>query len=183
MSGYANENVHDRIDGLAGGPAEAAFEAVMADRGRVVGQNLFRFGFDRVDTESRVLPTLPRVLRHAPDYISAGGHMWEVQGCGVDRTFTFKEEKLADLLSWGKFLNRRVRWGLFIQPDDVVLLATMDAVLWAIQQPETEHVILDPDDRFPKPAWRVPASLLYQREVKDAFAADYRAYGDHNAPE
>jgi len=183
MSNYSNESVHDRLNGLAGKPAEQAFELVMAERGRIIDQNLFRFGFDKGDTENRVIPTLPRILRHAPDYISAGGHMWEVQGCGQDRTFTFKEEKLADLLAWGQFINRRVRWGLFIQPDQSMLLATMDAVLWAIQQPEAEHVVLDADERNPKPAWRVPVEVLLRREVKDAFAADVRAYGGHNAPE
>ena len=168
---WHEQSIHDRISGLAGKPAENAFELVMADRDRVLGKQLFRFGFDQVDTRDGALATFPRVLRHAPDYVSVGGHMYEVQGCGQDRTLTFKREKLEDMLKWQEFMGRQVRWAFFVQADDTVLFSTMDAVLSALQDERTTMTVLDPDTLNPKEAWRVPVEVLYDKRVKDCFGA------------
>jgi hypothetical protein len=169
---FHERSIHERISGLAGKPAENAFELVMAERGRIVGQQLFRFGFDQVDTRDGAVATFPRVMRHTPDYISVGGHLYEVQGCGNDRTLTFKKEKLEDMLKWAEFAGRELRWAFFIQADDCVLFATMDAVISSLSDPRTTQTILDPDTQNPKEAWRVPVEVFYDTRVRDCFAAD-----------
>jgi hypothetical protein len=177
---FSQQSIHDRISGLAGKPAELAFETVMADKDRIIGKNLFRFGFDQVDTSAGVVATFPKVLRHAPDYVSVGGHAYECQGCGVDRIITIKQDKLVDLLKWQEFLNRKIRWAFYVQPDDIVLFATMDAVLWAVNQPEAEVTVLDAGTRGEKSAWKVPVELLLRRRVKDAFEAERKVNGSHS---
>lgn len=175
---WSDQNVHDRISGLAGKPAENAFELVMADRGRILGQHLFRFGFDQVDTRDGVVATFSRVIRHTPDYLSTGGHFYEVQGCGYDRTLTFKKEKLEDLMKWAEFAGRQVRWAFYVQADDVVLFATMDAVLSALTDERTTQTVLDAETQNPKQAWRVPVEVFYEKRVKDCFAADKKMVGN-----
>lgn len=172
---YNERSIHERIGGLAGKPAENAFVAVMQDQGRELGKHVFRFGFDQVSTTDGVVATFPPVLRHTPDFVSVGGHIWECQGCGVDRMITIKEDKLSDLLKWQQFINRSLRWSFYVQPDDIVLFATTDAVLWAINHEDTQTTVLDPDTSAPKKAWRVPVSVFMERRVKDAFAAERKA--------
>ena len=156
---FHEDSVENRIAGLAGGPAEAAFIKVMEADGYMLDRKLFRFGLEKLPTEGAVVPTLTPLVRHAPDFVQVGGHMWEVQGCGTDRTFTFKREKLEALWQWFMLLNRDgrdLRFALYVQPDNIVYRSSIEHVLWACYtRGEFHEAVVDT-----KPGWRVPADAF-----------------------
>jgi hypothetical protein len=167
------DTVDNRIAGLAGGPAEDAFVRVMDADGYALGRKLFRFGLEKLPTEGAVVPTLTSLIRHAPDFVQVGGHMWEVQGCGQDRTFTFKQEKLQALWSWFLLLNqdgRDLRFALYVQPDNIVYRSSFEHVLWACyEKGDFSEAVVDD-----KPGWRVHAQAFEWGQVT-SLADTFRA--------
>lgn len=168
---YRDQDTHARIAGAAGTPAEQAFEAWMGCRGYLLGTHYVRYGADRVDTSAGLMASADGWVAHAPDYLQMGGHLWEVQGCGADRIVRLKKEKLEDLYwRWHRGLSgrRELRWAFFVQPDDRLVLATTDCVLWAVADPRSEwhDQLLDA-----KGGWEVPVAVLDQRLVVDPFEA------------
>lgn len=167
------ESIDTRIGGLAGGPAETAFVAVMEADGYLLDRKLFRFGLEQLPTEGAVVPTLTPLVRHAPDFVQVGGHMWEVQGCGADRTFTFKREKLDALWQWFMLLNkdgRDLRFALYVQPDQLVYRSSFEHVLWACyNKGEFSEAVVDD-----KPGWRVPSNAFEWGQVT-SLADTFRA--------
>lgn len=170
---FSTQDVHERIGGLAGKPAEEAFLKVMAAEGYELGVRIARWGFDGFDTSNRVIATLPAFIRHAPDFVQVGGHMWEAQGCGEDRMFVFKKDKLESMWMWHALLlptGRELRWALYVQPDEVLYRSSFDHVLWAIQTHGEYHEEVVPG----KDGWLVPVSAFdygLVLDYSDAFRA------------
>ena len=169
MSGYRAGDLAGRISGLAGGPAEAAFQRHMQARGKAEGRDFLRTGYDRTDTDSGILATLPPAERYRPDFIGMGGHWYEVQGYGSEGIIRFKREKLEVL--WDHYAQRgesvrQVRFFLYDSATDTAFIMPMQAVLWAIAQPESRYSDTLLDGR--KAGWEVPASLFGRRLVEDA---------------
>ena len=163
---YSDRSRAERLDnGLAGDPAEEAVVTAL----RSLGKQPVEFGLRRTPTERALAATLPRMIRHAPDFIIHGRFV-EAQGCGVDRTVTFKAEKLDALTDWSALMPVMV--GVFVQPDRRVIFADLPAVLWACTHPRSEMTVLDAGTKGEKLAFRVPVSVLLDREVVDAFAAE-----------
>ena len=164
-----------RLEGRAGTTAESVFEAHMAERGYVLGEHLWRLGFDRVRTADGVVATLPRWLRHTPDYVQVGGHLWEVQGTGAERALLVKAEKLDALhRHWHLSLGgtRQLRWALYAQSEEQLIVATHSRVVAACHHPNTEYreQLLDH-----KAGWRIPIEVLLERTVAHPFRAEKAA--------
>lgn len=150
-------------DGMAGDLAESKVSAVCEARNRP----LQPFGPRRVPTERAQHTTWVDVVRHSPDFLEWGRFM-EVQGSDGN-TIIFKAGKLQALSWWDTLMP--VFFGIYLQAQDEVLFCDLPTVLWAIAHEDSEEMILDPDTRNPKQAWRVPVAVLKERLVTDAFAA------------
>lgn len=71
-------------------------------------QNWARFGFNRPDID---MSKNSAVLNSAPDYVygpNGRNVMVEVQGCGKDQLFKFKDDKLVALKQWKTFTGMDV---------------------------------------------------------------------------
>jgi hypothetical protein len=178
MTAFHEKSVTDRLEGLAGGPAEAAAAKVMEARGR----RLERFGTPKSSTDGAMASSWPAFITHAPDFISFGA-LYEVQGCGEAMRFAFKHEKLEALRLWHTIMP--VRFLLYIQPHETVIEATFAAIEKALADPRCEQDVFDEHlgVRAKKVTW-VPVDALVEMEVADAFdferAVQRQLYGQAN---
>lgn len=160
------QDVHARIGGLAGTPAENAFLEWQASRGRLPGTHVVRFGFDQVDTSAGLVASMEPMLRHVPDFVTVGGHLFEVQGSG-DGVWVFKEEKLTALHLWDRILSdgRQLRWFLYRSDENTAVVCTHQCL--------TSVLLHAPDvqwssDLFEgKSGWVVPETAFGQWLVHD----------------
>lgn len=150
-------------DAMAGDLAERKVAAVCEARNRPV----VRFGPFRVSTERAQQMTWPKEVRFMPDFLEFGRAI-ECQGSNGEYVI-FKEEKVQALIWWNTILP--VWFGIYNQGTDEVIFADIASVLWAIEHPDTEFMILDADTRYPKDAYKVPMNVLLERKFADAFAA------------
>lgn len=160
MGDFADLDVHTRLGGMAGRPAEEAFLRWMTQvKGYLLNQRVFRYGVDQWPT-NQVVATMDAWERHTPDFLSVGGHFWEVEGTDAG-AWTFKKEKLAALTHWHTSLTgaRQLRWFLYHRPSDTAVICSHDTVLWAINQAESEYSE-DLFDGENKPGWRVPLHVF-----------------------
>jgi hypothetical protein len=170
MSAYRGEELDSRISGMAGDPAEDAFRRYMATKNYREGEHYERSGWDRTDTGTAFLATLPPTERYRPDFVQIGGHWWECQGFGAEGIVRFKKEKLEVL--WDHYAqrgeaNRQVRFFLYDSSRDRAMVMPIQMVLWAINQPQARY-----DEKLldgKKAGWEVPLWLLRQRLLTDCF--------------
>lgn len=159
MVEFRKQDVHERIAGLAGTPAETAFVNWQASRGRTVGSHVVRFGFDQVDTSAGLVATVEPMLRHVPDFVTIGGHLYEVQGCG-DGRWSVKEEKLNALHQWDRILSdgRQLRWFLYRSDEQTAVVCTHQVLTQVLlNSPDVEWL----EDLFDgKPGWVVPETAF-----------------------
>jgi hypothetical protein len=151
-------------DAMAGDLAESKVSETCAAMGRPLAD----FGPRRVNVERAQHMTWHEVIRHAPDFLQFGRFM-EVQGCGRSGEVIFKMGKLNALLFWNSLMP--VWFGIYNSHLDEVMFADYASVMWAVTHPDAQHFILDPDTSNPKEAVKVPYTLLLERRVQDAFAA------------
>ncbi len=165
MSAFYEQSGEDRYGAtaMAGDLAERKVAEVCDARKRPV----VRFGPFRVSTERAQQMTWPKEVRYMPDYLEFGRAI-ECQGSNGDYVI-FKEEKLQSLIWWNTIIP--VWFGIYNQATDEVIFADIASVLWAIEHPDTEFLILDADTRYPKDAYKVQLELLLERKFADAFAA------------
>lgn len=161
MAAFNERDIHSRIGGLAGRPAEAAFLRWLdAAKGYRLGERVFRYGLDQVPTGGAVAATFTPRLLHTPDFVSVGGHLWEVEGTRHE-SFQFKREKLDALNAWASQLTgkRQLRWFLYRSQDETAIVCSHEMVLWAINQPDAEYL---PDLYDGKDGWQVPFTVFEQ---------------------
>jgi hypothetical protein len=166
---YMESSLEERIHGLAGDPAENAFRRYMATEGKLENQHYYRIGYDRTDTSTAFLATLPLVERYRPDFIQIGGHYWEVQGYGHKQTILFKREKIE--VQWKHYAGhgqsrRQLRFFLYDSSRDAALVMPVQTVLWALRHADSvydENAVGEG-----KAAWTVPADVFRERLVVDA---------------
>jgi hypothetical protein len=149
--------------GMAGDLAESKVADVLAAMDRPVQS----FGPRRTSTARAQHTTWHSLIRHAPDFLGWGRFI-EVQGSN-GQVVIFKQEKLDDLMWWDTIMP--VFFGIYLQSEDKVIFCDLASVLWSLSQEGTEGLTLDPNTRNPKPAWKVPVTVLLQRRVIDAFSA------------
>lgn len=166
-------DVADRINGLAGQPAEDAFLRWQSSRGNILDDKVFRYGFDRVPTTATGFTRVSPVLRHTPDYV-AEGHLWECEGS--TGTWQIKQEKVDALNVWHQLtVNVDLRWFLYNSADETAVVCSHVCLLAVIA--ETNKVA----DLFPgenKPGWLVTSDSFANRFVAgspfEAERAQYR---------
>lgn len=150
-------------DAMAGDLAESKVAEVLDNMDRPVAS----FGPRRVSTARAQQMTWERRIRHAPDFLGWGRFI-EVQGSNGSYVI-FKQEKLEDLTWWASIMP--VFFGIYLQAQDTVIFCDLASVLWSISHEDAEELVLDPDTRYPKQAWKVPVPVLMERRVIDAFSA------------
>jgi hypothetical protein len=156
-------------DAMAGDLAEAKVTQYLASIDRPVAP----FGPRRVSTERAQHMTWPPEIRHAPDFLGWARFI-EVQGSD-GHTVIFKKDKLESLSWWDGIMP--VFFGIYLQAQDAVLFCDVPAVRWSLAHAESEELLLDPDTRNPKVAWKVPVSVLRDRLTTDCFAASKKERG------
>lgn len=169
MGNFAQGTSTERLEGLAGTPAEKAVERWLATRNRP----MFRFGFEKLPTSIAPAASWQPVIRHAPDYLTLG-HFLEVQGTNKEQVF-FKQSKLQSLKQWEGFGGMTVRFAIWVSHQDRVIATNLNGVLWAIRHDDAEWSDVGPglgEDPTPKPGWWVPLEVLDGMEVVDAWDAE-----------
>jgi hypothetical protein len=149
---------------MAGDLAEEKVSQVLAEQ---LDRPVASFGPRRVSTARAQQMTWDRRIRHAPDFLGWGRFI-EVQGSNGEYVI-FKQEKLDDLLWWAGMMP--VFFGIYLMSQDKVIFCDIGSVIWSLSQEGTEELVLDADTRYPKQAWKVPVSILFELRVVDAFAA------------
>lgn len=147
MAGFARLTLEGRLGAhaLAGRPAEQAFRRYMGSLGRIEGTHYTHTGHDRVDTSAGLVATMAPEDAHGVDFISLGGHNWEVQGFGRTGEVLLKLEKVEPLTAKRDRLapGRQVRWFLFDQPNDAAWLMPHETILNALTHPACRHELVD----------------------------------------
>lgn len=172
-----NQAYHERTglerygaDSIAGDLAEEAVAKVCDEQ---LNRPVVRFGPARTDTGRAQQVTWHQLVRYAPDYLQFGRFI-ECQGTGGEYVI-FKKEKVEALMTWNCFMP--VWFGIYDISRDEVIFADLASVLWAVQHPDTEPMLLDKDGKFPKEAWRVPLRVLLGARYYNAFEAERVASG------
>lgn len=149
--------------GPAGDVAEAKVAKVLEDMDRpcvkIVGRH---------DTSRAQHTTWHELIQALPDFLGWGRFI-EVQGSGGDYVI-FKEHKLEAMLFWHGFMP--VFFGIYNSRNDEVIFCDLATIFWAINAPDVEVMVLDPDTKNPKVAYKVPLEILLERKVNSAFEYD-----------
>jgi hypothetical protein len=164
---YYEQSGEDRYgaSSIAGDLAETAVAKVSEEQ---LNRPVVRFGPARTDTGRAQQVTWHPLIRYAPDFVQFG-RLIECQGTGGDYII-FKKEKLEALITWNAWMP--VWFGIYDTSKDAVIFADLSSVLWAVQHPDAEPLLLDADTKFPKDAWKVPVPVLLEPRYHNAFEAD-----------
>lgn len=173
MSRFRERDVHQRIGGDAGKPAE---QAVMRWASTLPDWQWSEDGLRQRSTHKRGVSKLHWSLRTIPDFTftpdSWGGTpvLLEAQGARDDR-FVLKWTKLVGLLRWQAFTGHPVLLAVYQQQHERLWVADMDTMLHVVRHPDTEPGVLDLGEKKPKLCWYVPFGLLADHEVADVLGA------------
>lgn len=164
---YYEQKGEDRYGAtsVAGDIAERAVARVSDEQ---LNRPVVRFGPARVDTSRAQQTTWHPLIRYAPDYLQFG-RLVECQGTAGEYII-FKKEKLEALITWNSWMP--VWFGIYRSDTDEVIFADLSSVLWCVQHPLAEPLLLDPETKFPKEAWKVPVEVLLEPRYHNAFEAE-----------
>ena len=164
---YYEQTGEDRYGAgsIAGDLAETAVAKVSDEQ---LNRPVVRFGPARTDTGRAQQVTWHPLIRYAPDFVQFG-RLIECQGSGGEYVI-FKKEKLEALITWNAWMP--VWFGLYRTDTDEVIFADLAAVLWSVQHPDSEPMLLDAETKFPKEAWKVPLVVLLEPRYYNAFEAE-----------
>lgn len=164
MTNYRDRGTDRYKDGsLKTNQAEAWVEAWLDH----AGKEWYRYGLDGVPTEKALAFSWPSFVRHTPDYLLRGQAL-EVKACGSTH-LTLKHQDLEAAQAWDQHLP--VLFACVQFKENRILIADVQALAWAAEQPGTETMTLDAGKSWAKPAYRIPVQYLEEQLVANVFKA------------